>query len=164
MTYQQLLPTMYCSVGLLYVFVYIIGVDMLVVEEIPYSPPPVMSSHTTEKLIIFVHPIFMRKWNVFMPHTTSYAMYSNILLTSIQLESYNTSIWMEWNEIDIIVDVTILYGRRHDLFWRSLFVLSSGFFWPLCLTDSDNPFSIFKPVLYLLVLLKKFIISFTVIK
>jgi hypothetical protein len=39
MTYQQLLLTMCCSVGLPYVFVYILRVDMLDVEEIPYSPP-----------------------------------------------------------------------------------------------------------------------------
>ena len=38
MTYQQLLLTMCCSEGLLYVFVYILRVDMLDVEEIP--PPP----------------------------------------------------------------------------------------------------------------------------
>ena len=38
MTYQQMLLTMCCSVGLLYVFVYILRVDMLDVEEIP--PPP----------------------------------------------------------------------------------------------------------------------------
>jgi hypothetical protein len=38
MTYQQLLLTMWRSVGLLYVFVYIIKVDMLDVEEIPLLP------------------------------------------------------------------------------------------------------------------------------
>ena len=50
---QQQLLTMCCSVRLLYVFVYILRADMLDVEEIPYSPPPVMSSHTTVKLILF---------------------------------------------------------------------------------------------------------------
>jgi hypothetical protein len=39
MTYQQQLLTMCCSVGLLYVFVYILRVNMLDVDEIPYSPP-----------------------------------------------------------------------------------------------------------------------------
>ena len=38
--HQQLLITMCCSVKLLYAFVYILRVDMLDVEEIPYSPLP----------------------------------------------------------------------------------------------------------------------------
>ena len=62
MTYQQLFLTMCCSVGLLYVFVYIIGVDMLVVEEIPYSPHLEMSSHTTE--VKYIYAAYLVIYNV----------------------------------------------------------------------------------------------------
>jgi hypothetical protein len=53
MTYQQLLITMCCSVGLLHDFCYIKRVEMLDIEELAYvSLPPEMPNYTTDKLII----------------------------------------------------------------------------------------------------------------
>jgi len=64
---------------------------MLDVDEFIYVFSE-MSNQPAEKLILILHPIFLRKWNVFMLHTSSHTTDCNILLTFLQLQSYNTSI------------------------------------------------------------------------
>ena len=120
------------SVGLLHVFVYILRFDMLDVEEIPYSPSPEMSSHTAQKLILFLHPIFMRSetyWCCIPRHIQCTLVFywppSNLNLTRHR---------SRWNDMKYILLLMLLClcNRNHDMLWRSLFVLLSFFFWPLC--------------------------------
>ena len=99
---------MCCSVGLLHAFFCIQRVDMLDAYEIPYSPPLEMSSHATDKLIIFLHTIFMRKWNVFMLHTSSYTMHSNIYWPPSNL---NLTIHRSrWNDMKYILLLLQFYA------------------------------------------------------
>jgi hypothetical protein len=69
---------------------------MFDVEE--FTPLSEMSNHTAEKLIIVLHPIFRWQWNVFMLHTLSYTMYSNIywLPSNLNLTAHQSR-WMTWN-------------------------------------------------------------------
>jgi len=71
MTYQHPFVTTCSSVGLLHDFFYIQRVDILDVDEFIYVFSE-MSNQPAEKLILILHPIFLRKWNVFMLHTSSH--------------------------------------------------------------------------------------------
>ena len=61
-------------------------------------PPLEISKHTVEKLIIVLHPIFRWKRNVFMLHTLSNTMFSNIywLPSNLNLTTHRSR-WMTWN-------------------------------------------------------------------